>query len=218
MHLLCLCLEVSICDCLSSSEPQTRYKDLNCDSLTSVEVLKLALKTTTWSKVAGIICVLRNILKHLKKECDDQLLKVYLASIRTCLSNIPWDLLNEIHLGGKSLGSSGGDASLYTSIEPLNSRFLLGGNLVQFFCSLVAQGDSSETAVGYLDEQRVTCEISKILPKVLAWCLGKQGECNNTRTTQYFRHKILVWIYLNCFLYELNLNNYILAFFKLDIE
>lgn len=209
IHLLCLCLELSIFKVLPSAvEHPDRPKGLYSCFPPSVEMLKLSLKTVTWSNVAGIIWVLRTILKHLRIECDDQLLELYLSAIRTCLSNIPWDLLDEV-LGQKSLGSSGGDSSIYTSTEPMNSRFLLNGNLVQFFSSLVAQDASSEAAGGRFDEQTVTCEISNVLPKVLSWCLGQQGKCCSSL---YFRHKILVCIHHSFSLDDINLNHYIVIF------
>ena len=46
-----------------------------------------------------IIRVLRNILKYLKREYDDQLGKIYLDSISSCLSNVPWDSLNDVCVG-----------------------------------------------------------------------------------------------------------------------
>ena len=47
----------------------------------------------------SIIRVLRNILKYLKREYDDQLGKIYLDSISSCLLNVPWDSLNDVCVG-----------------------------------------------------------------------------------------------------------------------
>ena len=48
--------------------------------------------------MAGIIRVLHDILKYLEQEYD-QLEKIYLDSISSCLSNVPWDALNDVCVG-----------------------------------------------------------------------------------------------------------------------
>lgn len=177
-----LCLELSTCNCLRTLESPTSLDESNSDLLASVIVLRRSLKSANWSTVAGVISVLRKILKHLKRECDDQLLKGYLNSVRTCLLNIPWDVFNEDSLGGMYLGCE--DASIQNNLQNLTPLMLFSGNLVQFFCSLAAHGYASETSAACMDKQPVACIIGDAMPKIVAWCLSNK--------TQYFRHKILV--------------------------
>ncbi|KAL8117564.1 uncharacterized protein LOC141662018 isoform X2 [Apium graveolens] len=180
IYLLGLCLELSTCHCLRTLESPTRLKESNSDLLASFIVLKRSLKSANWSTVAGVISVLHKILKHLKRECDDQLLKGYLDSVRNCLLNIPWDVFNELSLGGTYLGQ---DALVQNNLQNLTPLTLFSGNLVQFFCSLAAHGYASETSAACMDEQPVACIISNAMPKILAWCFSNK--------TQYLRHKIL---------------------------
>lgn len=188
IHLLGLCLELSTCNCLRTLESPTRLDDSNSDLLASFKALKRSLKSSNWSTVAGVISVLRNILKHLKKECDDQLLKGYLNSVRTCLLNIPWDVFDKVSLGGMYVGCE--DALVHNNLQNFTPLMLFSGNLVQFFCSLAAHGYASDASAVCMDEP-VACIISDAMPKILAWCLSKQEDRNKTRTSQYLRHKIL---------------------------
>lgn len=190
IHLLGLCLELSTCNCLRTAEPPTRFDESNSDMLASFIALKRSLKSANWSTVAGVIYVLRNILKHLKKECDDQLLKEYLNSVRTCLLNIPWDVFDEVSVGGMYLGCE--DALIHNNLQNFTSLMLFSGNLVQFFCSLAAHGNASETSAACIDERPVACIISDVMPKTLVWCFSKQDDPNKNLTSQYLRHKILV--------------------------
>lgn len=177
-----LCLELSTCNCLRTLESPTRLDESDSDLLASFIVLKRSLKSANWSTVAGVISVLRKILKHLKKECDDQLLEGYLNSVRTCLLNIPWDVFNDVSLGEMYIGCE--DALRKNNLQNLSPLTLFNGNLVQFFCSLAAHGYASGTSAACMDEQPVACIISNAMLKILAWCL--------TNKTQYLRHKILV--------------------------
>ncbi|KAK2997855.1 hypothetical protein RJ639_025971, partial [Escallonia herrerae] len=203
---LCLYLELSLCNSLSSSlESQIKLKSLDCDP--SVIASKLLLKNVNWSSVAGIVRVLRTVLKNLKQEFDDQLFIVYLDSVSSCLSNLPLDSLNEVHVGenGVSLRSSSGNALIETAYNgQLKLYFAFCGSLIQLFCSLVAQIGSSEAAVASLDKHPAIHEICSIIPKVLAcWC-GPEGICSNTCIAPYFRHKILMLMIRLSFQLQLN--------------
>lgn len=212
MHSLCLCLELAIYNTLSSSrDPPTGAKGLYYDSLRDSITLKVKLKDANWFSVAAIVRVLRNVLKYLKQEYDDQLFEIYLDSINTCLLNIPWDQLNGIHVDQnlESLGSSTGDSLLYISVVESKSIFMFWGNLVQFFCSLVGQSASAEAAAGCLDKHPVVCEISKLFPKVLDWCIADQRDFRNSCISHYFRHKVLVCIYSSCLLVSSFINNWV---------
>ena len=72
MHFLCVCFEVAIGNFLSSSLAlQTAGNEISTEKSSFVVFVKPRLKNANWSAVAGIIRVLRNILKYLKQEYDD---------------------------------------------------------------------------------------------------------------------------------------------------
>ena len=204
MHFLCVCLEVAIVNILSSSlAPQIAAKKISAEKSSFVVFVKPRLRNANWSAVAGIIRVLRNILKYLKQENDDQLEKLYLDSISSCLSNVPWDSLDAVCVGqtGDTQRCTNGDAFSLRNVQIPESRVVFLGNLVQFFCSLVEQSGSLEIQGGSLDKHPVLCNISNVVPKLLYWCLGKQGNCNHLCISQYFKHKLLVWRYFSYYYY-----------------
>ncbi|CAL5324717.1 unnamed protein product [Camellia sinensis] len=142
--------------------------------------------------LACIIRVLRNILKCLKQDIDDQLLKVYLNSISYCLASVPWDSMDEVHVGrnGDALRKSSEDA-FHTKAVELESSIVFRGTLVQLFCSLLNQSGWMEAAGGALNKHPVICEISNLIPRLLTWCLC-DGDSNNMCMSVYFRHKMLL--------------------------
>ncbi|XP_060675020.1 uncharacterized protein LOC107424715 isoform X3 [Ziziphus jujuba] len=80
--------------------------------------------------------------------------------------------------------SSGADALFHRSV------FL--GNFTQFLCSLVEQSYAVEAAGDSAKKRPDLQIIINFVPKLLNWCLGKQGDCVNTCILLYFRHKLLV--------------------------
>ncbi|KAF8406367.1 hypothetical protein HHK36_008454 [Tetracentron sinense] len=196
LQLLCVCQEVAISKILSSSSvyliPGTNVSE--CDISSSILILQAGLVNANWSTAGGLIRVLRNILKYLKQECDGELVEVYMHSISYCISYVPWDLFNEIHVGQNAEARirSTGDALLLGSIDPLESRFVFLGNLLQFFCSLVEQSDLVEIGGGSLDDHTVLSKITSLIPKLLQCCFHKQGDYISTCISRYLRHKILM--------------------------
>ncbi|PSR88005.1 Threonine protease PRSS50 precursor [Actinidia chinensis var. chinensis] len=194
MQSLCACLELAISNALLHSLecPSTKALVSSNDSSSVTFALKPSLKNANWSSVACVIRVLRNVLKHLKQDTDDQLLEVYLDSISSCLSNVPWESMDEVHVGqsGEALGVSRG-FFFYTKAGQLESRNVFYGTVVQFFCSLVNQSGWMEAAGGPLNKHPVIHEISNLIPRISAWCLG-DGHRNNTCMSDYFKHKILM--------------------------
>ena len=212
MHFLCVCFEVAIGNFLSSSLAlQTAGNEISTEKSSFVVFVKPRLKNANWSAVAGIIRVLRNILKYLKQEYDDQLGKIYLDSISSCLSNVPWDSLNDVCVGQNGDTQRCSDAFSLRNVQLPESRVVFLGNLVQFFCSLVEQSGSLGVPGGSLDKHPVLCNINNLVPKLLYWCLGKQGNCNNLCISQYFKHKLLVRIYFSCFFF------FFFFFYKFEI-
>lgn len=197
MQSLCLCLELAVSNALlhSLEIPTTKALVTNCESSIATISWTSKLKMANWSSVACVLRVLRIILKHLKQDFDDQLLGVYLESISSCFTNVPWNSLDQ-NCGAVKLSSGN---AFYSKAGQLDSRLLFRGTLVQIFCSLVNQSVWMETAGGVsLNKHPVICEIRNLIPKILAWCLG-DGDRNNMCLSEYFRHKILVWIYFSCF-------------------
>ncbi|GMP28159.1 hypothetical protein CsSME_00003821 [Camellia sinensis var. sinensis] len=194
MQSLCVCLELLISNALLHSLVRASTKALvsKHDSSGVIIALKSKLKNANWSSVACIIRVLRNILKRLKQDIDDQLLKVYLNSISYCLASVPWDSMDEVHVGqnGDAVRKFSEDAFRTKAVE-LESRIVFRGTLVQLFCSLLNQSGWMEAAGGALNKHPVICEISNLIPRLLAWCLC-DGDSNNMCMSVYFRHKMLM--------------------------
>ncbi|KAK8674015.1 hypothetical protein V6N13_112321 [Hibiscus sabdariffa] len=175
IHSLCTCFELSILDISSCSfEPSiTGAGGSDSDLLSAVVLFKPKLKNTSLFTVAGIIRILRNMLKFLKEECDDELVPVFINSIRFSVLNVPWDSMDEI-FGEKN--------------EP-SSLFL--GNFIQLLCSFVEQFSFAEGLDDSVDKHAILSKIINLVPKLLYWCLGKKAECNNM-CSLYFKHKLLV--------------------------
>ncbi|XP_028117121.1 uncharacterized protein LOC114314826 isoform X2 [Camellia sinensis] len=194
MQSLCVCLELLISNALLHSlvRASTKALVLKHDSSSAIIALKSKLKNANWSSVACIIRVLRNILKCLKQDIEDQLLKVYLNSISYCLASVPWDSMDEVHVGqnGDALRKSS-EGAFHTKAVELESSIVFRGTLVQLFCSLLNQSGWMEPAGGALNKHPVICEISNLIPRLLTWCLCN-GDSNNMCMSVYFRHKMLM--------------------------
>ncbi|KAI5588676.1 hypothetical protein BDE02_05G113600 [Populus trichocarpa] len=209
IHSLSTCLELAIANVfLCSWEPsRTEVEDSNCD-FSSYEVLKSSLKGGDWSTAAGIVRVLRNILKHLKQECDDQLLEVYLGSVSSFLSNVPWESMDEIHVDqscdawdGDPQNCCSKDASVFRSFGAKEPKVLFLGIFIQFLCSLVEQSSAVETEVGSQVQYPVLSMVISLVPKLACWCLCKKGKSVKLSVSQYFRHKLLrqtLLLFLRC--------------------
>ncbi|GMY11667.1 Salicylic acid-binding protein 2 [Fagus crenata] len=197
INLLCVCLELAITNALSdpSAPSSSEAEDCNSDSLKFEDVIKPRLKNANWCTVAGIIRVLRNILKYLKREDDDQLLEVYLNCVDSCLSNVHWDLFDEVHVGqnGGTQKRFCADALFLRNISGLQEPSIIFlGNFLQLLCSLVYESNFLEAAGGCIDKHPICNKIINFVPKVLNWCLSKEGEYVDTCISQYFRHKLLL--------------------------
>ncbi|PPS01859.1 hypothetical protein GOBAR_AA18802 [Gossypium barbadense] len=180
IHSLSICLELSISNISSCSfEPSiTGAGGSGSDLLNLVGLFKSKLKNTSLFTVAGIIRTLRNILKFLKEECDDELVLVLLSSISFFISNVPWDSMDEI------FGGNGGED------DERNTLFL--GNFIQLLSSFVDQISFAEGLDDSLDKNVILSKIINLVPKLLYWCLRKEGKCVNTCISRYFSHKLLL--------------------------
>ncbi|GKU94652.1 hypothetical protein SLEP1_g8112 [Rubroshorea leprosula] len=192
IRLLCVYAEMVV---TNMSNVHFEPSPLHSELLGFLVVFKDRLKNVNWLTVAGIIQVLRNILKYLKQERDDELVDVYLDSVNSCLLNVPWssmDVIFDDHYGNKRYNIQNGSEK-----EP---RVLFLGNFIQFLCSFAEQVCSVETLGGSLDKHVILPKIINLIPKLLYWCLGKGGNCVNKRISQYLKHKLLVSVSPNCLL------------------
>lgn len=173
MQLLCLSLELAICNTLKSSSSETstmekRYSDYDPSTLIT---LKLKLENANWSVVAAIFQVLRNIQKYLNQDFDDKITKSYLDSVSSLMLNLPWDLLRAI------------------CVVRRRELTMFFGNFIQFLCSLVNQSSLVEDGLGF---STFFCTITNFVPKLTAWCHFDIQNSYHVRISHYFRHKVLV--------------------------
>ncbi|GLT75258.1 hypothetical protein SLA2020_469940 [Shorea laevis] len=191
IRLLCVYAEMVV---TNMSNVHFEPSPLHSELLGFLVVFKDRLKNVNWLTVAGIIQVLRNILKYFKQERGDELVNVYLDSVHSCLLNVPWssmDVVFDDHYGNKKYNIEYGSEK-----EP---RVLFLGNFIQFLCSFAEQVCSVETLGGSLDKHVILPKIINLIPKLLYWCLGNGGNCVNKRISQYLKHKLLgLMIRLSC--------------------
>ncbi|EYU44347.1 hypothetical protein MIMGU_mgv1a019774mg [Erythranthe guttata] len=187
MHLLCVSLEIAICNSLRYLE--VRYLDY--DSSTSESLLKTKLKSANWSVVAAIFRVLRNIQKYLKQECDDKTMIPYLDSVSS-LMNLPWDVLRDIYFGHSTEALKGNDDLRKAEQREITMFF---GNLVQFLSSSFEHSIVLEDRVGY---SPFICRIINLVTKLTAFCHIKLQSPEHVRISNYFRHKVLMLMVKLC--------------------
>lgn len=189
MQLLCICLELAICNILKSSSVGVfgnRYLNFNPSTTSS---LKLKLKSANWSVVAAISRVLRNIQKYLKQDFNDECLKLYIDYVSSLLINLPWDLLRESYLDHNSEDLKGSDALLKIEVVQPREITMFFGSFIQLLCSLVALSGSLEAGLGF---SPVICRIANLVPKLTPWCHVDLQSPYHVRISHYFRHKVLV--------------------------
>ncbi|KAM6564431.1 hypothetical protein CsatB_024429 [Cannabis sativa] len=179
---VCLYLGISNLHTDPSAHSVIGADDSNRTFLGFVLVIKDKLKGVGWSALAGIIRVLRYSLKHLSSEDDFEPICSFFDSINSSLLNVPWDSLTEIFV------ESDGAASKSSITEGSFERFMFLGNFVQFLCSLVEQSSGIGTAGGAINKHPVILLTIGLVPKLLSWSPGKQGD----NVSNYIRYKLLV--------------------------
>ncbi|KAJ8770643.1 hypothetical protein K2173_021290 [Erythroxylum novogranatense] len=191
IHSLCICLGLLMASLLACAPPPLMYMngldDTFCDSSGFV-VLMSKLKNGNWSTAAGIVRVLRNILKYVKEERDDQCLELFLGSITSFIS-----LMNHVGRGRGTLKNNvqiSDDLFFESSDEESKVVFL--GFLIQFLCSLAEQSSCLKAMAGTKDHDLFLDKIVNLVPKLLSWCVGKQGNRLKISISQYFKHKLLM--------------------------
>ncbi|KAM0975619.1 hypothetical protein FF1_018666 [Malus domestica] len=191
IRLLCVCMNLAITVAVSCSSSCSvdGADDLHSGSSRLILALKPKLENADWSIAAAVVRVLRDIRKYLKSEDDHELVEAFFDSINSVFSTVPWNLLDEIHVGAKP------DAQKGSRADAMFQRSLFLGNLIQFLCSMVEQSGSEEAAGGSIDKHHpVFSTFITLVPQLFCWCLGEQAHCINFNKciSQYFRHKLLV--------------------------
>ncbi|TQD81073.1 hypothetical protein C1H46_033383 [Malus baccata] len=191
IRLLCVCMNLAITAAVSCSSSCSvdGADDLHSGSSRLILGLKPKLENADWSIAAAVVRVLRDIRKYLKSEDDHELVEVFFDSINSVFSTVPWNLLDEIHVGAKP------DAQKGSRADAMFQRSLFLGNLIQFLCSMVEQSGSEEASGGSIDKHHpVFSTFITLVPQLFCWCLGEQAHCINFNKciSQYFRHKLLV--------------------------
>ncbi|XP_077233133.1 golgin isoform X2 [Tasmannia lanceolata] len=154
--------------------------------------LQPRLVDADWFTVTSLIRVLRNILKSLRKD-HRELMEVYIRSFTYSISNAPWVLLHEIHVGtGGTWMKSRKDDLCHRNIGSLESKGVFLGALLQLFCSLVDSNGLEEIRGSFLDASPFLAKVTDFVPKLFCWCLCNHRDNTRNRLSQYLRHKLLV--------------------------
>ncbi|XP_019185374.1 PREDICTED: uncharacterized protein LOC109180318 [Ipomoea nil] len=168
-------------------------KNSCCNSAPSVSPLNPHHKSAKWLTVAVIIQVLRRILKNLKQDGDDHFFKLYLGLTNSFISNMPWDLLDQVFVSQTSKGLEDPIADGLLQVQPAKSKsaIMFLGNFIQLLCSLVEKSIPIEAITDDLDKHPLICEIRNILPRLLDWCLGNLQN-SDVYISKYYKHKLLI--------------------------
>ncbi|XP_060192968.1 uncharacterized protein LOC132622379 isoform X2 [Lycium barbarum] len=186
INLLYLCVKISISNDPSSMGHTMEVKDLSGDPTPS-PLLKLSLKSGSWSTAAVITRVLHNILKQLNRDVVDQIFNIFLEATTSFISNMPWDLLSEVY---HAQGVSNPDLLQTLEAKP-KSILMFQGYLLRLFCSLVKSG-WTDIAVSSSAEHPFIFEIKNLLPRLLSSCLSNGQRSDNVAISQYHKHKMLI--------------------------
>ncbi|KAK6798471.1 hypothetical protein RDI58_006174 [Solanum bulbocastanum] len=174
INLLYLCVEVPIFNGLSSMGHTMEVKNLSGDPSPS-SLLKLSLKSASWSTAAVIMRVLHNVLKQLNRDLIDQFFNIFLEATIYFISNMPWILLSEVY---HVQGDSNSDRLLQMQEEKPKSILIFQGYLLRLLCSLVKSG-WTDAAVIASAEHPFIFEIKNLLPRLLSSCLSNGQHSDN---------------------------------------
>lgn len=162
-------------------------KDLSGDPSPS-SLLKLSLKSASWSTAAVVMRVLHNVLKQLNWVLIDHFFNIYLEATISFISNMPWNLLSEVyHVKGDSYS----DHLLQMQEEKPKSIQIFQGYFLRLLCSL-SKSSWTDAAVITSSEHPFIFEIKNLLPRLLSLCLSNGQRADNVAIRQYLKHKMLV--------------------------
>ena len=152
-------------------------------------VLKGEMKKANWCTVSGIFRVLRNILKRLGQEENEELIDVYLESVNSTLAKIPWSRV-DTHFSNRH-GHNGTLGSIGNSEE--GTVFL--GNFVQFLSTVVQQVRFPEDSDAFGTTHLILQKITELVPDLLRLCQPKLESQSGSSMSRYLVHKLLVRYY-----------------------
>ncbi|WZZ26813.1 hypothetical protein YC2023_010214 [Brassica napus] len=146
-------------------------------------VLKGEMKKANWCTVSGIFRVLRNILKRLGQEENEELIDVYLESVNSTLAKIPWSRV-DTHFSNRH-GHNGTLGSIGNSEE--GTVFL--GNFVQFLSTVVQQVRFPEDSDAFGTTHLILQKITELVPDLLRLCQPKLESQSGSSMSRYLVHK-----------------------------
>ncbi|KAJ0231463.1 Golgin [Hirschfeldia incana] len=149
------------------------------------DVLKGKMEKANWCTVSGVFRVLRNVLKRLSQEENEELIDVYLESLNSTLVKIPWSRM-DIHFSNPH-GS--GERSSHGNNEGV-TVFL--GNFVQFLSTVVQQVHFAEDSDAFGTMHLILQKTIELVPDLLRWCQPKLESQSGSSMSRYLVHKLLV--------------------------
>lgn len=160
----------------------------------SPNVLKCKLQKANWGTVSAIFQVLRNILKRLSQEENQELLDVYLESVNSTLAKVPWYRLDAMfsRQHGSGERNSQGHNETLGSIANSEEVSVFLGNFLQFLSSVVQQVSFAEDSDGFEPTHLILQKIIELVPDLLRWCQPKLESQNGSCMSRYLVHKLLV--------------------------
>ncbi|XP_020880698.1 uncharacterized protein LOC9313815 [Arabidopsis lyrata subsp. lyrata] len=195
IRLLCECLRLAViysCPIPAvASETGFGIPDLR---FLGSDVLKCKLEKASWSTVSDIFRILRNILKRLSQEEDEELLDVYLESVNSTLAKVPWSRVDTVfsHQHGSGERNFQGQSGTLGSTANSEEATVFLGNFVQFLCSMVQHvrvvEDSDDSEPSHLILQKTI----KLVPDLIRWCQPKLKSQSGSCMSRYLGHKLLV--------------------------
>lgn len=198
IRLLCECLRLAVIYSCPIADSAIGFGSLDLHFLGS-DVLKCKLEKANWSTVSEIFRVLRNILKRLSREENEELLDVYLESVNSTLAKVPWSRVDTIFSHQHCSGHNGILGSTANSKEA--TVFL--GNFVQFLCSLVQQVRFAEDSDGFEPIHMILQKTIELVPDFFRWCQPQLESQSGSCMSRYLGHKLLVLYFvcleLHCF-------------------
>ncbi|XP_019102317.1 PREDICTED: uncharacterized protein LOC104791270 isoform X2 [Camelina sativa] len=180
----CLCLAVIYSCPIPAVSSSTGFGSPDLHFLGS-DVLKCKLEKANWYMVSDIFRVLRNILKRLSQEENEDLLDVYLESVNSTLAEVPWCRVDAIFSHQHRSGTFG-------STKNCEEATVFLGSFVQFLCSVVQQVPFAEESDGFEPTHLILQKTIELVPDLLRWCHPKLESQSGSSMSRYLCHKLLV--------------------------
>ncbi|XP_010503716.1 PREDICTED: uncharacterized protein LOC104780873 [Camelina sativa] len=186
IRLLCECLRLAVIySCpIPAVSSSTGFGNPDLHFLGS-DVLKCKLEKANWYMVSDIFRILRNILKRLSQEENEDLLDVYLESVNSTLAKVPWCRVDAIFSHQHGSGTFG-------STKNCEEATVFLGSFVQFLCSVVQQVPFAEDSDGFEPTHLILQKTIELVPDLLRWCHPKLDSQSVSSMSRYLCHKLLV--------------------------